>query len=169
MVIDVLTTSLTPCAVINARSDVLLEYAKVGTFLHMEQNIDSICICQSLTGENTQPGDFVDFLTQFNGIGQDTLEATTRIEAAVREIDASIKKVNTDDDSANKKEEIRASRRKHKAGVVISAKEACTVRLILTYGASSIASLSEYSRLICRFSCLWSSVDPRVRAPRNHG
>ncbi|KAG8733323.1 hypothetical protein FRC11_007206 [Ceratobasidium sp. 423] len=104
-------------SLINARSDVLLAYAK------------------SLNGENTEPGDFVEFLEHFNAAGQSTLEATTRIEDGVKEIDASIGRINANEDSEDEDDKIQelSEKRKTKASIVLSAKEACTVKLSLTY------------------------------------
>ncbi|KAH7341311.1 hypothetical protein B0J17DRAFT_714501 [Rhizoctonia solani] len=104
-------------SLINARSDVLLAYAK------------------SLNGENTEPGDFVEFLEHFNAAGQSTLEATVRIEAGVRDIDAAISRINTNEESEDEDDKIQelSEKRKTKASVVLSAKEACTVKLSLTY------------------------------------
>ncbi|CUA70870.1 hypothetical protein RSOLAG22IIIB_04354 [Rhizoctonia solani] len=106
-------------SLINARSDVLLLYAK------------------SLNGENTEPGAFVEFLEHFNTAGQSTLEATTRIENCVREIDTAIARINTDRDEESEDEDDKikelSGKRKTKASVVLSAKEACTVKLSLTY------------------------------------
>ncbi|KAJ1308014.1 hypothetical protein OPQ81_002085 [Rhizoctonia solani] len=104
-------------SLINARSDVLLLYAK------------------SLNGENTEPGDFVEFLEHFNAAGQSTLEATTRIEDGVREIDTAINRINANEESEDEDDKIKdlSEKRKTKASVVLSAKEACTVKLSLTY------------------------------------
>lgn len=97
-----------------------------------------MCVFQSLNGENTQPSEFVEFLTLFNGIGQQTLEATTKIEAEIQDIDSRIGKINSDADeySDDEKEEIQTLKRRTKVGVSISAKEACSVKLVLTYGTS---------------------------------
>ncbi|CAE6364485.1 unnamed protein product [Rhizoctonia solani] len=104
-------------SLINARSDVLLFYAR------------------SLNGENTEPGDFVEFLEHFNTSGQTTLEATTRIENSIREIDANIDRINTNEQSEDEADKIQelSAKRKTKASVVLSAQEACTVKLSLTY------------------------------------
>ncbi|CAE6431900.1 unnamed protein product [Rhizoctonia solani] len=104
-------------SLINARSDVLLAYAK------------------SLNGENTEPGNFVEFLEHFNAAGQSTLEATARIEAGVREIDTAISRINANEESEDEDDKIQelSEKRKTKASVVLSAKEACTVKLSLTY------------------------------------
>ncbi|KAF8751572.1 hypothetical protein RHS01_08572 [Rhizoctonia solani] len=104
-------------SLINARSDVLLSYAN------------------SLNGENTEPGDFVEFLGHFNAAGQATLEATTRIENGVREIDASIGRIKANEESEDEGDKIQelSVKRKTKASVVLSAKEACSIKLSLTY------------------------------------
>ncbi|CAE7082443.1 unnamed protein product [Rhizoctonia solani] len=89
----------------------------------------------SLNGENTEPGAFVEFLEHFNAAGQSSLEATTRIEEGVREIDVAIKRINDNEESEDEDDKIKelSGKRKTKASIVLSAKEACTVKLSLTY------------------------------------
>ncbi|QRV90166.1 mucoidy inhibitor A [Ceratobasidium sp. AG-Ba] len=115
-------------SLIHAKNDVLLSYAK------------------TLTGENTQREDFIEFLAQFNEAGQQSLIATTQIEAAIEDIELRIKKMNLvekDDESSD--EEIDLSpKQKTKAGVVISAKEVCSVKLILTYVVSGASWTPAY-------------------------
>ncbi|CAE6505896.1 unnamed protein product [Rhizoctonia solani] len=137
--------TLRELSLINARSDVLLAYAK------------------SLNGENTEPGDFVEFLEHFNAAGQSTLEATTRIENGVREIDASISRINTDEDSEDEDDKIQelSEKRKTKASIVLSAKEACTVKLSLTYvvtGASWNPSYELHATTDSRTQAIASTV-----------
>ncbi|ELU37420.1 hypothetical protein AG1IA_08550 [Rhizoctonia solani AG-1 IA] len=85
--------------------------------------------------QNTEPGDFVEFLGHFNAAGQATLEATTRIENGVREIDASIGRIKANEESEDEGDKIQelSVKRKTKASVVLSAKEACSIKLSLTY------------------------------------
>ncbi|KEP50998.1 putative mucoidy inhibitor A [Rhizoctonia solani 123E] len=137
--------SLRELSLINARSDVLLFYAK------------------SLNGENTEPGAFVEFLEHFNTAGQSTLEATTRIEDSVREIDAAIKRINTNEESEDEDDKIKelSGKRKTKASVVLSAKEACTVKLSLTYvvtGASWSPSYELHATTDSRTQAIASTV-----------
>jgi hypothetical protein len=91
---------------------------------------------QTLTGENTQREDFVEFLTQFNEAGHESLTATTQIESAVEDIETRIRQLSlTEETDSDEAEELDLSTwRKTKAGVVISAKEDCSMKLTLTYG-----------------------------------
>ncbi|CAE6443646.1 hypothetical protein ACGC1H_002527 [Rhizoctonia solani] len=137
--------SLRELSLINARSDVLLLYAK------------------SLNGENTEPGAFVEFLEHFNTAGQSTLEATTRIEASIREIDAAIKRISANEESEDEDDKIKelSGKRKTKASVVLSAKEACTVKLSLTYvvtGASWSPSYELHATTDSRTQAIGSTV-----------
>ncbi|CAE6406553.1 unnamed protein product [Rhizoctonia solani] len=130
-------------SLINARSDVLLAYAK------------------SLNGENTEPGDFVGFLEHFSAAGQTTLEATTRIEDGIREIDANISRINANEESedeADKTQELSA-KRKTKASIVLSAQEACTVKLSLTYVVNGASWRPAYE--------LHTTTDSKTRAIAN--
>ncbi|KAF8602832.1 hypothetical protein BDV93DRAFT_523690 [Ceratobasidium sp. AG-I] len=104
-------------SLVNAKNDVLHAYAK------------------TLTGETTDGEDFIAFLTKFNEAGQESLEATTRINASIRKIEKRIEQVNKEDDTEDEDEDL-SSKRKTKAGIVISAKEAGSVKLILTYVVS---------------------------------
>ncbi|QRW04377.1 mucoidy inhibitor A [Ceratobasidium sp. AG-Ba] len=115
-------------SLIHAKNDVLLSYAK------------------TLTGENTQHGDFIEFLAQFNEAAQESLSATSQIEAAVENIELRIKKLNlAENDDESSDEEIDLSpKQKTKAGVVISAKEDCSVKLILTYVVSGASWTPAY-------------------------
>lgn len=90
---------------------------------------------QTLTGETTPGADFIEFLAKFNEAGQESLEATNRINASIKDIEESIEQMNKADDEDDEDEDL-SSKRKTKAGIVISAKEAGSVKLILTYGKS---------------------------------
>ncbi|KAG8720887.1 hypothetical protein FRC08_017469 [Ceratobasidium sp. 394] len=114
-------------SLINAKNDVLLSYAK------------------TLTGENTQREDFVEFLSQFNEAGQESLAATSQIEVAVEDVEMRIKKLNLGEDDEDEEEDSDLSlKQKTKAGVVISAKEDCSVKLILTYVVSGASWTPAY-------------------------
>ncbi|KAG8739763.1 hypothetical protein FRC10_005188 [Ceratobasidium sp. 414] len=114
--------------VIHAKNDVLLAYAK------------------TLTGENTQREDFVEFLAQFNEAGQESLTATSQIEAAVEDVEIRIKKLdlNEQDNEDEEGDPDLSLKQKTKAGVVISAKEDCSVKLILTYVVSGASWTPAY-------------------------
>ncbi|KAG8693383.1 hypothetical protein FRC09_010548 [Ceratobasidium sp. 395] len=115
-------------SLIHAKNDVLLAYAK------------------TLTGENTQREDFVEFLAQFNEAGQESLAATSQIENAVEDVEMRIKNLNLNEqeDEDEDEEPDLSSKQKTKAGVVISAKEDCSVKLILTYVVSGASWTPAY-------------------------
>ncbi|KAG9127172.1 hypothetical protein FRC07_000322 [Ceratobasidium sp. 392] len=115
-------------SLIHAKNDVLLSYAK------------------TLTGENTQREDFVEFLSQFNEAGQESLAATSQIESAVEDVEVRIKKLSLDeqDDEDEDEEPDLSPKQKTKAGVVITAKEDCSVKLIITYVVSGASWTPAY-------------------------